>query len=272
MRKFSSSPTEIIDSIWRNRMLIMVSTKRDVLGRYRGSAFGMLWSFFNPLLMLSVYTFVFSEIFQAKWGGRSESKIEFALILFAGLICFNFFAECVSRAPELIVANPNYVKKVIFPLEIMPIIILSSALFHVFMSLLVWFIAYTLVLGTPHMTVLFLPLILIPYCFLILGLLWFICSLGVFLKDISQIISPSLTVLMFMTPLFYPISALPVKYQELLFLNPLTLVIEQFRRIIFWGEEPNYIALGTGWLISLVVAWLGFCWFQRIRKGFADVM
>ena len=141
MRHFSASPIEMFANLWRNRELIKASAKREVLGRYRGSFLGVLWSFFNPLFMLAVYTFVFSVVFQARWGGGSGSKTEFALVLFAGLLVFNLFAECINRAPGLILSNTNYVKKVVFPLEILPFVALLSALFHTLISLGVWLIA-----------------------------------------------------------------------------------------------------------------------------------
>jgi ABC-type polysaccharide/polyol phosphate export permease len=135
MRDFPATPIEMVASIWRNRSLIHAFAKREVLGRYRGSALGLLWSFFNPLLMLTVYTFVFSVVFNARWGGGSSSKVEFALVLFAGLIVFNLFAECIGRAPSLIISNPNYVKKVVFPLEILPFVALLAASYHALLSL-----------------------------------------------------------------------------------------------------------------------------------------
>ena len=272
MKNFSISPVDMISNLWANRALILVSAKRDILERYRGSVLGLLWAFINPLLMLAVYTFVFSEVFQAKWGLESSSKKEFALILFSGLICFNFFAECINRAPGLIISNPNYVKKVVFPLEIMPIIILVSGLFHASMGLIVWLIAYIILLGAPNLTLVYLPLILIPFCLFILGLTWFLASLGVFVRDVSQIVGPLITILMFMSPLFYPISALPLTYQNIVLLNPLALILEQLRGVLFWAREPNFLILCISWLVSLMIFWLGFVWFQKTRRGFADVM
>lgn len=272
MRNFTASPTEMIGSLWRNRELITASARRDVLGRYRGSVIGILWSFFNPLLMLSVYTFVFSEVFKARWNGGSDSKVEFALVLFAGLIMFNMFADCINRAPQLILANVNYVKKVVFPLEILPCVALASAMFHGLISLCVWMAAYVVFFGLPHVTVLYLPLIILPFCMLILGLSWALASLGVFLRDVSQFIGVITTVLMFLSPIFYPVTALPEAYRSMLYLNPLMPVIEQTREVLFWGRAPDFWLVGICWVISAVVAWLGFAWFQKTRKGFADVL
>lgn len=272
MRSFSTSPIEMFGSLWRNRELIKASAKREVLGRYRGSALGLLWSFFNPLFMLAVYTFVFSVVFRARWNIESDSKTEFALVLFAGLIVFNMFGESINRAPALVANNPNFVKKVVFPLEILPAVTLLSSLFHGLISLGVWLLAYLVLFGLPHATVLYLPLVILPFLILILGLSWVLASLGVFLRDVSQFIGTVITVLMFMTPIFYPATALPEEFRKWLYLNPLTPIIEQARDVLYWGRSPDFAILGIYALASTAIAWLGFVWFQKTRKGFADVI
>lgn len=272
MRKFSASPVEMFACIWQNRELIKASTKREVLGRYRGSFLGLLWSFFNPLFMLIIFTFVFSVIFQARWGGGTGSKTEFAMVLFAGLIVFNLFAECINRAPNLILSNANYVKKVVFPLEILPFVGLLTALFHALISLGVWFLAYFLFFGVPNITALYIPLLLLPFCLFLMGLSWALASLGVFLRDVSQFIGVLTTALMFLSPIFYPVTAFPEDYRYILYLNPLTTVVEQTRDILFWGKTPDFLMLGVYWGVTLGIAWLGFAWFQKTRKGFADVL
>ncbi|WP_292977334.1 ABC transporter permease [Nitrosomonas sp.] len=272
MRDFPATPIEMIASLWRNRSLIHASAKREVLGRYRGSVLGLFWSFVNPLLMLAVYTFVFSVVFKARWDTGSDSKTEFALVLFAGLIMYNLFAECVNRAPGLILTNINYVKKVVFPLEILPFVSLLSAFYHAVISLLVWFIAYLVLFGIPHATALLIPLIILPYALFIMGLSWALASLGVFLRDVSQFIGILTTILLFMSPIFYPASVLPEAYRHFLYLNPLTIVIEMTRDLLYWGNIPNLGTLALYWLATAVFAWLGFAWFQKTRKGFADVL
>lgn len=272
MRSFSASPVEMFASLWRNRELIKASTKREVLGRYRGSFLGLLWSFFNPLFMLAVYTFVFSAVFKARWNVESDSKTEFALVLFAGLIVFNLFGEVISRAPSLVINNQNYVKKVVFPLEILPVVILLSALFHGMISLGVWLLAYMIFFGSPHTTTLYFPLVILPFLLLVLGLSWGLSSLGVFLRDVSQLIGMLITVSMFMTPIFYPITAMPEEFRHWLYFNPLTPIVEQARDVLYWGKPPNFSLLGIYTLASASIAWLGFAWFQKTRKGFADVL
>ena len=272
MQNFSSSPIEMGASLWRNRNLIETLVKRDVIGRYRGSIFGILWSFFNPVVMLAVYTFVFSIVFKARWTGGSESRTEFALILFAGLIIFNLFAECFNRSPGLILANVNYVKKVVFPLEILPWVSLGSAFFHTLVSFAVWLLAYFIFFGIPHATVLLIPLVILPLLFLIMGVSWMLAALGVYLRDVSQLIGVLTTMLMFLSPIFYPLTALPEKYRTLLMFNPLAPSISQARDVLYWGELPDLMVWSFFLLIALLIAWLGFAMFQKTRKGFADVV
>jgi lipopolysaccharide transport system permease protein len=267
-----TSPAALIGSLWRNRSLISALVKREVVGRYRGSVIGILWSLLNPIFMLLVYTFVFSVIFKARWSAGSESRTEFALVLFAGLIVFNLFAECVSRSPGLILANVNYVKKVVFPVEILSWVSLGSAMFHGAVSLMVWLIAYFVFFGVPHGTVFLLPLVIVPLAFFIMGISWVLASLGVYLRDVSQFIGMVITTLMFLSPIFYPVTALPEQYRPLLFINPLTPAIELTRDILFWGKSPDFLTLSVYWLVSAGLAWLGFAWFQKTRKGFADVL
>ena len=265
-------PIVLLKSLIINYRLIVGLVGRDISGRYRGSIFGLLWSFFYPILMLVVYTFVFSVVFKAKWSSDSSSKTEFALILFAGLILFNLFSECIGRAPNLIVGNVNYVKKVIFPIEILPVVAMGAALFHLLISLLVWLIAYFAFFGIPYFTILQLPLVVLPLMLTVLGLSWLLASLGVYLRDVAQIVGVIVTVLMFMSPLFYPVTALPENFQQWMMLNPLTFVVEQARDVMFWGKSIEWVAWSKQTAIAVVVAWLGFAWFQKTRKGFADVL
>lgn len=259
-------------SIWRNRELIATLAKREVLGRYRGSIIGILWSFFNPVFMLTIYTFVFSVVFKARWNEGSDSKTEFALVLFAGLIVFNFVAECINRSPNLILANINYVKKVIFPLEVLPVVSLGVAFFHTIISLIVWLFAYIIFFGVPHSTFLLLPLVILPLLFFTLGLSWILSSLGVYIRDVSQFVSMAMTVLMFLSPIFYPITAIPERYRFFIQLNPISPAIEQVRQVLFWGQLPDLGIWLVYFLASILVSILGFTWFQKTRKGFADVV
>jgi lipopolysaccharide transport system permease protein len=272
MNRFSSSLLGIFHSLSLNRELIFATTKREILSRYKGSVLGLAWSFVFPVIMLIIYTFVFSEIFKARWSTTSDSKTEFALVLYVGLIIFSFFAECINRAPSIILANSNYVKKVVYPLEILPWVIVANALFHSVIGFVVWAVAFILLIGTPSWTWFFLPFIIAPLLFFTAGICWILASLGVYLRDIGQIIGVFTTGLMFLSPIFFPAEALPEKYRFLLFVNPLTPVIESTRDILYWAKLPNFYVVSAGWILSLLVAWLGFAWFQRTREGFSDVM
>ena len=273
MQNFSISPKEMIASSWRNRNLIAALVKREVVGRYRGSIMGIAWSFFNPLLMLIIYTFVFSIVFQARWGlSVNESKTDFAIILFVGLIVHGLFAECINRAPGLILFNVNYVKKVIFPLEILSIVAFGSALFHTFISLVIMLLAQLILNHHIPLTVLLFPFVLLPLALATLGFAWFLASLGVYVRDIGQITGIITTVLLFVSAIFFPISVLPPPYQSWLKLNPLVFIIEQSRNTLIFGQLPDFGQLGIMLAAGALIAWAGFAWFQKTRKGFADVL
>lgn len=272
MQKFPTSPPAIFSCLVRNRELALAFTKREIIGRYRGSVLGILWSLLPPLFMLGVYTFVFSVVFKARWGGLEGSKTEFALVLFAGMIVFNIFSECINRSPLIILSNVNLVKKVIFPLEILPWVNLGAALFQAAVSTGIWLIFYIVTTGIPPLTALLLPVALLPLILFTIGISWFLASVGVFLRDVGHLTNLLMTVLMFMTPIFYPISAIPEKYRIYLQLNPLAPVIEQVRNILYWGNGLNLLSFLTSLAIGLVTAWGGFIWFQKTRKSFADVL
>ncbi|MDR2925306.1 MAG: ABC transporter permease [Azoarcus sp.] len=272
MQKFSTSPKTIIVSLWLNRGLLRGLIHREIIGRYKGSFLGILWSFFNPLLMLAVYTFFFSVVFRARWAGGSGSKAEFALVLFSGLLVFNFFSECINRAPSLVLSNVNYVKKVIFPLELLPVVAMGGAGFHLFISFLVWLGFYVIVFGIPHAGVLLLPVVLLPLALLTLGFSWCLAALGVYLRDVSQVVVTLVPMLMFLSPIFYPISILPAELQSVVRLSPVTIAVEQAREVMYWGTSINWLHWGGYLTVASVIAWLGFAWFQKTRKGFADVI
>jgi lipopolysaccharide transport system permease protein len=271
-KKISLNPIDIIRRLWSHRELIQQFTKREILMRYRGSYLGMIWTFVNPLLMLVIYTFVFSVVFNAKWGLENQSKTEFAMVLFCGLIGFNIFAEVISRAPSLILNNTNYVKKVVFPLEILPIVAIGSSLFHFLISFVVLLSGLILLLGVFHWTLIFLPLVLLPLLLLSLGLGWILSSLGVFLRDIGQFIGIFVTAVMFLSPIFYPISSIPKELQYLYLFNPISYIVEDMRRIIIWGQYPNWNWLIWGSLIGITLSFIGYIWFQKTKKAFPDVM
>jgi len=268
----SVAPATAISSIWSHRALILGMGWREVFGRYRGSIFGLLWSFLNPMLMLGIYTFVFSIVFRARWNSGSDSRTEFAVVLFAGLMVYSLFAEVINRSPTLILNNVNFVKKVVFPLEILSIVALFAALFHLGVSFLVWLLAYLVFFGVPSVTAVFFPMLLIPLCLFTLGFSWFLASLGVYLRDVGQVVGVLTTMLLFLSPIFYPVAMLPPAFQAVLHLNPLTFIVEQARGVLMWGAFPDWTGLFLLTCLSAVVAYLGFAWFQKTRGGFADVL
>lgn len=272
MQYFSGAPLAMAASLRDNAGLVRSLVAREVIGRYRGSMLGVVWSFLNPVFMLLVYTFVFGVVFKARWGGGGGSTAEFALALFIGLIAFNLFSECVTRAPTLVIANANYVKKVVFPLEILPMVALGAAGFHALVSCGVWSLFYLALFGVPHLSVLWLPVVLLPLLLFTLGVSWLLASLGVYLRDVGQVTGLIVTALMFLSPVFYPASALPANLQTIFLLNPLTPVIEMLREIMLWGHAPSPVPLAASMTLGVVCAILGFAWFQKTRKGFADVL
>ena len=259
--------------VWRNRGLIYQLVRREVIGRYRGSIFGVAWSFFHPVIMLLVYTFVFSVVFKARWGlAGEESHASFAVVLFVGMIVHGLFAEVVNRAPGLVLGNVSYVKRVVFPLEVLPWVAMGSALFHTLVSLAVLLLAQIVLTQHVPWTFVLFPLIFAPLILATMGFAWFLAAIGVYIRDIGQTVGILTTVMMFLSPVFYPLSALPENYQKLLSLNPLTFVIEQSRRVLLFGDMPQWDSLGLYFVVSLCAAWAGFWWFQKTRKGFADVI
>lgn len=235
---------------------------------------GLAWSFFNPVFMLIVYTFVFSEIFKARWGepGADDSKTLFALVLFVGMIVLGLFSEIINRSSTLIISNANYVKKVIFPLEILPIIVTGAALFHTLISLCVLIVAFIAFNGYLHWTAIFIPIVLLPLVIFSTGVAWILASLGVFIRDVGQTVAIITTVLTFLSPVFYPVMAVPERFRAFIMANPLTFIIEQAREVLIWGHIPNWGGLIVYTAVAMTVSWIGYFWFQKTRKGFADVL
>jgi lipopolysaccharide transport system permease protein len=269
------NPVVLFCTLWRHRYLMRQITSRELTQRYQGSYLGMLWSIIVPLLMMAVYTFVFSVVFKARWRSdtTAESSVgEFALTLFAGLTAFNVFAEVVNRAPTLILSVPNYVKKVVFPLEILPVVSTASAVINSLISIGLVIIGSLLLLHKFSVTILLLPLAYLPLIFLTLGLAWFLAALGVYIRDVAQIIGIVVQILFFVSPVFYPVSAVPAAIRPILQLNPLTTILESFRQVLLWGQPlcwGNWMVWTVG---TFVFAMLGYAWFASTKKGFADVM
>jgi len=268
-----ANPVTALRNLWQSRELTIQLTRRQVMQRYKGSYLGLLWSFATPLALLLVYTFVFSVIFQARWPGLTGGGHgEFALILFAGLIAFTIFSETLLASATLMVDHPNYVKKVVFPLEILPLTVLGSALVHSCFSLLILLAGALLIKGFIPWTVVLLPLMALPLLLICAGAGWFFASVGVFVRDVKHLLAVVVQILFFLTPIFYPVAAIPYPYRNLIYLNPLTFVVNHFRRVILFGQLPDWGEFAAVTLLAGLLAWLGYIWFMKSKKTFADVI
>ena len=267
-----NAPPAPWSSLWRQRELLWQLVRRDVQGRYRGSWLGLLWSFGHPVFMLAIYTVVLQGVFRLRWDAARDGGADFALFLFAGLIVHSLFSECLGRAPAVILENPNYVTKVRFPLEILALQVLSSALVHAGVSVSV-LLVFQLALGHGlQATALLLPLILLPAAVFLLGAIWLLSALGVFVRDITHGMMLVSSALLFLSPIFYPLSAVPEAYRDLLALNPLTVIVESLRDALLLGVVPDWSALATYLVVALLLAALGWRAFDRLRRYFSEVV
>ena len=259
--------------IYKSRDLLMQLIKRNIQIRYKGSLLGLFWLFATPLFMLAVYTFVFSVVFKARWpAGGDDSKVAFALTMFCGLSVFNIFSESLNGSVGTIIGNPNYVKKVVFPLEILPVASMLTSLFFGLIWIGILVLGVTIFMQKVSLTVVSLPLILLPLILLSCGLSWFLASLAVYFRDIVHVVGILIQILFFMTPIFYSIEMVPGSFQKVLRINPLTDIVENAREILIFGQWPNWTAVAILTVCSLVIFQLGFVWFMKTKKGFADVL
>jgi lipopolysaccharide transport system permease protein len=265
-------PLEPLRSFWRHRDLVWQLTERDARSRYRGSAGGLFWMAFHPLLMLAVYTFFFTEMFPTRWSTGAGTRGEFALVLFVGLLLHGMLAEVMTRAPTLVVTNPNLVKKVVFPLDLLPVVSLGSTLVHFAIGIAIWFAFHLFLKGLPPVTALWLPIVVLPLVLLSLGLAWGLASLGVYLRDVGYLVPVFASILLFASPIFYPLEAIKGPLRAIVVASPLTIPVESARHVLIDGKVPDLAALGAYTLVAIAVAYLGLAWFHGTRKGFADVV
>lgn len=268
----SISPLTLLKSCISNKDLLRSLIVREIVGRYKGSVLGMAWSILTPIIMLLVYNCVFVDILKARFDSEVFRDVPFYLIMFLGLLFFNLFSECLVKSPILIQSNPNYVKKIIFPLELLPFVVLGGALFQFFIGFLVWIFFHMLSLGIPSLSLfsifLYLPS-LIVFC---IGTIWLVSSFGVYLKDIGQIVNLVSVILLFLSAVFFPLSMLSDHYLFWISLNPLALLIDQARLTVLIGKSPDYGLCTLIFAISVVYAWISFILFQKLRRGFSDVL
>jgi lipopolysaccharide transport system permease protein len=267
----------MLSTLFRHRRLIASLTQREIETRFRGSILGAGWYILNSLVVLGMYTLVFGSIFKVPWPnavqkpGIDQTGV-FAVTIFSGLIIYNLVTECLIKAPTMIIANPNYVKKVVFPIEILPVVSVGAALFNaaiawaVLIAIACWYGMW------PTINTLYVPLVLFPLVPVILGFSWLFASLGVYIRDVAQVVPLLTTVMLFMGPVFYPLGSIPQPFRTVATYNPLSLPIEQVRLMMFEGQSPDLYALGLATLAGHVVAWLGYKWFAVTKRGFADVI
>lgn len=252
--------------------LIVQMAKRDVAGRYRGSFGGLFWSFINPLLMLVIYTFVFGVIFKARWNDQTTGHLAFAVILFAGLNINTLFVECANRATTIIIENTNFVKRVVFPLETLSWSVLGAALFHLLISTIALLLIELIAKSYVPWTVVLFPIVIAAFLPFVAGVIWLLASLGVFLRDLKQAIMIITTALMFLAPIMYPMTMIPPPFRGLMYVNPLTVIALASQNVLVFGRPPIWEHLGLYAMASCLFAWIAFAWFERTRKGFADVV
>ena len=266
------SPLAPIAVAWRYRDLVIPLARRKVSARYRGSVLGMLWAVLSPVILLGIYTFIFSVVLQVKWNLDPGSRDQFALFLFSGMILYSVFADCLNEAPSLMIGNKLYIRQLVFPVEVLPWVSVLSSLFSLGINFLILMTFYGLVLGLPSLSLLYFPLTALPVVLLTLGAVWFFSSMGVYLRDLGHVVGLLTTALLFLSPIFYPATVVPADYRVYYEMNPFVHILEMSRGVIFQGAPPD------GWLLagcifgSWLFAWLGYSWFMATKKGFADVV
>jgi lipopolysaccharide transport system permease protein len=267
------NPLDLLRALWRNRNLIFQFTRREVESRYRGSFLGLFWSFVNPLTTLLIYTFAFGVVLHSRWPqARTDSLGEFAVVLLCGIAVFNVFSESANRATTTIITVPNYVKKVVFPLEVLPVSVVGAALFHFVVTLAIVIVTDLFVFGLPPWTLALVPLVALPLIFLSLGMAWFLASLGVFVRDISYTVNLIVQVLFFLSPILYPLESIPEPFRSIIQINPMTPLVQYFRDVIFASGTLNIGSYVVWLLVSAVIMQLGYAWFMKTKKAFADVI
>jgi lipopolysaccharide transport system permease protein len=271
-RRHPGSVVEFARSLMAHHDLIFRLSAREFSQRFRGSILGLAWAVLIPLLTALIYTFVFSTVFKARWPGVADGPFDFAIIFLTGIVVHAIFAESVARAPTLVVGNANYVKKVIFPLEILPIVNVLTASINAGIGISIVLLGNLILNGKLHLAIIALPLIVAPYLVFVVALVLFFAAVGVYLRDLSQVVALLITVTMFLTPIFFPIEAVPERFRIAIWLNPLTFVVQQVRSAVIFGEWPNFVGLTIYAAASMVALAFSFWLFQRLRNGFADVL
>lgn len=268
----SRSPLAPLRTAWSHRSLILSLTWHSVVSRYRTSWFGLLWPILQPVLLIGVFTFVFVYIMPLRWVSEQNGQVGFPLFLYSGLVVFTLFSDVANRAPGLMMENVNVVKKVVFPLEILPLVSVCSALIYFFVNLLVLLAFVALSPGSLQIRVLPILVMLVPFVLFLAGLSWFLAALTVYVRDILHVIGLLVSALLFLSPVFYPLVSAPGAAQAIMAFNPLALAIETLRGAVLGTDTSQLPGIGWLWLLGLASFYLGHQWFMRLREGFADVL
>lgn len=272
MRREDSAFLGMFRRIWTHRHLASLLIARNVEASFRGSLLGKAWTALVPLLRLAVYTTVLGFILRVKWPGQHTTPLETALLYFVGLTLYDFFMESVSGAPGLMLDNVNYVKKVVFPLEILPFATLGAALVRLCVTSSIVLIFYLVIRGIPPLASIAIPLIIAPYALFVLGAVWFLSALGAYVRDLRQLMGVLALVMMYLSPIFFPLAMVPARVRPVFYANPLAFVIESVRAALFAGQWPDWPALLLYTALAWLFAALGYRWFLRVKPGFADVV
>lgn len=273
------TPSRFADHFWhaatlpiRERALLRMFISRDLRSRYKNSWIGLLWLILNPIVMLSIYTLVFQHILGVKWGTQASGSVDFALNLYLGLVVFNLFAESLQAAPSVLRAHANLIKKVRFPIRILPTIPVAVALCDATLGLSIWLIIHLFVQGMPPLSTIYLPLVLLPFVLFVTGLCWIISSLSVYVRDTTQLIRFVITGLLFLSPIFFPLQSMPVSMQTILSFNPIAIEIEMLRGIMVAGITPAWGSYIGFLAFSVLTYFAGYHWFTLTSDGFVDVL
>lgn len=273
LRQADIGPLAPFYSAFGHLTLLRRISAHDLSVRYKESLLGPLWAVLMPLAQLAVFTFVFGTIMTFRWGGSSQGPMDLPLNLFAGILVHTFFAEVITRSTAILGENASYIKRVVFPIEILPITVVITACVNMLVSLLLLVVAIALVQSLSAVVmVAFVPLLLMPLVIMLCGLAWFMAATSVYLPDLRHLISPVVALLMFLSPVLFPVSSIPQAYQFLVYLNPITLPVEQLRSVLILGQAPDFWLIGQYSIVAIIVTWLGHAWFAILRRGFADVV
>lgn len=272
MQRFSANPVSLVRSIASHRDLVVRLAQREFKQRYRGSFLGVFWAVLTPLVTAAMFTFVFSTVFAARWGKASTGPFDFAIIFMLGMAVHSIFAEIISRAPTMMLNNASFVTKVVFPLEVLPIVSLVGALTNAAIAMGIVVVLQLVLNGKIEPTLVFLPVVLAPYLVFLLALSLIFAAIGVYLRDLGQLVGMLVTASLFLSPVFYPVEAVPVAFRGWMWLNPLTFIIEQSRAVALAGQWPDFDGLAIYMTSALVLLALAYWMFQRLRIGFADVL